>query len=169
MDATMLGKKCSWRSTTTGALLHGFVVAMRLDEKLQVYPDRFNVPWDELPWRPRSLVEVESEAAVDTSRASGQHSGKRGAPCTDLVPCAGMIIVYVKNVRKGTEPEVLKEDFQADDIRMQTASTAALIYKDQTAADAALAWSGTMYKGLWIKVCPHKERLLAIKDDLQRQ
>ena len=63
----MLGKKCSWRSTTTGHLQHGYVVSMRLDEKLQVYPDKVNVPWHDLPWRPRSLVEVEGEAAVNTA------------------------------------------------------------------------------------------------------
>ena len=52
---SLLGKSCCWRSTTTGALVHGFIVAVRADERVQTSPSLYNID-NSLCWRPLPLI-----------------------------------------------------------------------------------------------------------------
>ena len=54
----LLGKPCNWISTTDGNNKKGFVMAVRLDGKVQTSESLFQIPGDAI-WRHYSLITVD--------------------------------------------------------------------------------------------------------------
>ena len=159
--AALLGEKRSWTSTTSGVVQFGYVVGVRIDERLQTWPDKFNVPI-ELPFRHRHLVTILGDEAslasgVGALPASGAAppfppSGSQVLALPGTSETADMFSLYVKNLRKGLTPKVLGSDFDADKVKMCGPGSAILSYKTKAAAEEQLKWNRTAHKGLKITV-----------------
>ena len=59
----LLGKPCSWISTTDGENKKGFVMAIRLDEKVQTSESLFQIPGDVI-WRHFSLITLDKNTTL---------------------------------------------------------------------------------------------------------
>ena len=148
----LLGLPCTWRSTSTGLPQTGFVVAVRCDEKVQTWSDKYNLP-DNLPWRPLSLVTI---LLPDMPQPSAISTTQRALP-NIAVPFISEtpdspFRLFVKNIRKGMTEHMLCADFDADKVIKKSPTTAIMDFSTKEAAEKALAWNGSSYKGLRISV-----------------
>ena len=135
-------------------VVQGYVAAVRCDDRVQVYPDRFNFPKEDLLWRPRSLV-----ALTDTEHNFSSNPPTDGLKHSLATPSTPYKIepqseykVFVKNLKKGLQEEQIRFDFDADKVLMPSRTSAVLIFASLAAAETALSWNRTTYKGLILSV-----------------
>ena len=89
----LLGQACSWISTSTGLPQVGYIVAIRLDERVQTWCDKYSIP-DGLPWRPLALVTVGNTGPTVANADSNTSQTYK---------------IFGKNLRKGITENMLKQ------------------------------------------------------------
>ena len=83
--AQLLGRRCTYQSTQTGLAVQGYVVAVRNDEKVQVWTDKYQVP-DNLKWRPAHLITLFADAALPPPVPASSGSGMLGLCDKEAAP-----------------------------------------------------------------------------------
>ena len=152
--AGLLGRLCTYRSTTTNLSVQAYVVSVRTDDRLQVHTNLYQVP-DDLPWRPRSAVTVLPE--VDEAPVTPVSPPVRVTvplALEDARPPSYPLRVFVKYLRKKLDPQRIQSDFNGTAINMISPSSCTIDFDDLEAYQTALAWHHTYYKDVLITVTP---------------
>ena len=147
----LLGKPCCWHSTTTGALAHGFIVAVRVDEKVQTSPSLYNIE-NSMCWRPLALINF--------SLSPAENALNLKAPVTPNMPQFQLAStqnnnaweVYVKNLPTDVPENQIAADFSADAIEMRGNNTALLRFNTKRKAEDSISWDCERYHGRYINV-----------------
>ena len=135
----LLGKPCNWISTTDGNNKKGFVMAVRLDGKVQTSESLFQIPGDVI-WCHYSLITVDKFSATPKLPMPPPLAFKDS-------PSKPAWTVYIKCLPRGVSADVIRADFNADGIEMEGGLTATLLFGTKQMAEEAITWDRAMYHG----------------------
>ena len=153
-NADLLGKACVWVSTQTEEERVGFVVAVRIDNSVQVAYDKHLIP-DGLPWRPLNAITILSFDTCTSAVGSGRGTKRTMEVGGETLDCSSYnrYKLFVNGLRGDLSPECLKRDFNAYHAEYINGGRAAILsFENKDAAYAALLWNDTRYVGLRIEV-----------------
>ena len=140
----LLGKPCSWISTTDGENKNGFVMTVRLDGKVQTSESLFQIPGDDI-WCHYSLITLDklstSPKVPMTPPLAFKDSTSKPA-----------WTVYIKCLPQGVSADAIRADFNADGIEMEGGLTATLLFGTKQMAEEAITWNRAMYHGRRIEL-----------------
>ena len=151
----LLGKPCSWISTTNGEKKKGFVMSVRLDGKVQTSESLFQIPGDVI-WRHYSVITLVTLDKLSTSPPSQVAL----VPKVPITPPDAFKhstskpawTVYMKYLPKGVSADDIRADFNADGIEMEGGLTATLLFATKKMAEEAITWDLAMYHGRRIEL-----------------
>ena len=153
----LLGKPCSWISIRDGEKKKDFVMAVRLDGKVQTSESLFQIPGDVIGGHINNQ-------ATKHSLANNQHSIPPSqvalAPKVPMTPPPAFKdstskpawTVYIKCLPKGVSADDIRADFNADGIEMEGGLTATLLFATKKMAEEAITWDLAMYHGRRIEL-----------------
>ena len=139
--------------TTLRFRVQKFIVAVRTDDRVQVWSDRHAIP-ENVPWRPVSLITLLGDPNVfpEPAAAPAPTTATGSTQLALPVPSDTTWKVYVKNLRKGADAGRIGADFDGDTVEMVGPTSCTVTVGTASAYEKALGWHRTYYRGMLISV-----------------
>ena len=100
-----------------------------------------------------SMRKPPRRADVSASSTEAPISGTPRAAVAVMPP----ISLFVIGLRKGLDTEMIKSDFETDDVQMKSNGVSVMTFSTTEAAQKALTWDNTRYKGAMLRILWAKE------------